>query len=152
MRALILFYNGHEVSNEVLTHIIKDCVTIGMISEASTCEVYQLSESDMAKALATSIRIEPSEDVSAIDNALFIIKTSFGDMVKQPAIFKMQLLGMCLAVKHNPELCTEEIKGVYQAVITLGSVKNIPGSLKEKYNIDNSLLKVISQVKDSCYV
>ena len=56
MRAMVLIYDGYEVSNEVLTHIMQECVAIGMVRDKSTCTVYQLSESQIAKAIVESIK------------------------------------------------------------------------------------------------
>ena len=151
MRAMVLIYDGYEVSNEVLTHIMQECVAIGMVKEQSTCNVYQLSESQIAKAIVaatTDTAYEPmsTDKLEAIESAIVVIKNYFGDKVNQPSELKMQLLGMCMACKSCPDECSNKAAAVYNAVLVLGSVSRIPNVYKMRYSVDDSLLNIIREV------
>lgn len=151
MRAMVLIYDGYEVSNEVLTHIMQECVAIGMVKEQSTCNVYQLSESQIAKAIVESTKDTTCESMSAdklkaIESAIIVIKNYFGDKVNQPSEIKMQLLGICMACKSCPDECSNKAAAVYNAVLVLGSISRIPNVYKMRYSVDDSLLKVVKEV------
>lgn len=151
MRAMVLIYDGYEVSNEVLTHIMQECVAIGMVRDKSTCTVYQLSESQIAKAIAESIKDTACEPMSAdklkaVESAIIVIKNYFGDKVNKPSELKMQLLGMCMACKSCPDECSNKAAAVYNAVLVLGSVSRIPNVYKLRYSVDDNLLNVIQEV------
>lgn len=151
MRAMVLIYDGCEVSNEVLTHIMQECVAIGMIREQSTCNVYQLSESQIAKAIVestkdTTYESTNTESLKAIESAIIVIKTYFGDKMNQPSNLKMQLLGICMACKKCPNECSKEAVAVYNAVLALGFVSRIPNVYKMRYSVDDSLLNIIQEV------
>lgn len=151
MRAMVLIYDGYEVSNEVLTHIMQECVAIGMIKEQSTCNVYQLSESQIAKAIVESTKDTTCEQMSAdklkaIESAIIVIKNYFGDKVNKPSELKMQLLGMCMACKSCPDECSNKAAAVYNAVLVLGSISRIPNVYKMRYSVDDSLLNIIQEV------
>lgn len=151
MRAMVLIYDGYEVSNEVLTHIMQECVAIGMVKEQSTCNAYQLSESQIAKAIVaatTDTAYEPmsTDKLEAIESAIVVIKNYFGDKVNKPSELKMQLLGMCMACKSCPDECSNKAAAVYNAVLVLGSISRIPNVYKMRYSVDDSLLNIIREV------
>ena len=141
-RAIVIFYNGEEVSEYVLSRLVSELIGSGVVENAENISASLLNCSDLSNAVVdkataqkTTIKFDKEDPV---EQALIFISKYFEKSIDEPVRFTINLSEALKSHYATPQLET--------ACRIIWDTTKFSRTMLYKYKMNETLIKTIKTV------